>query len=146
MKTDHIEKGNYVGYVWYSDETSPCLLTGEEFTNALDPHSNPFIIEGQLFDPVAQISYSIRYVDGGYHVQRWDLTRDFESEDFTFTPKDFEAHPRMNKEESKDDSKVKKVLLFRQYWQAVEDDMCLGMKVLQPHAFVFVGIKEIKED
>lgn len=135
MKTDTIEKGNYVGYVWYSDKTSPNMYAGNEFTDTLDTNHNPFIIEGQLFNPVKQISYSIRYVDGSYLVQRWDLKMDFESEDFTFTPKEFKAHPRMGKQ----------TLLFRQYWKAESDELCLDMKVLQPHALVFVGFKDNKE-
>jgi CRISPR type III-associated protein (TIGR04423 family) len=31
---------------------------------------------------------------------------------------------------------------FRQYWRPVEDDLCEGMKVLQPAELVFVGFEK----
>lgn len=135
MKPTNIEPANYVGYYWMSDATAPVMLQGEPFPLSLDPASNPFIIEAQLFDPEHFVSYSLKYADGAYHIHRFDLNQDFAGDDFEFTSKEYQSHPRLGAQP----------LLFRQYWKAEEDPLCLGMKVLQPHALVFVGFKEKKE-
>lgn len=135
MKTNHIESGNYIGYYWKSDANAPQLLPGVPFDEILDEAANPFIIEAQLFNPETHVSYSIKYVDGRYLIHRWDLTQDFLTQDFEFDDKEYQAHPRLGSQ----------VMMFRQYWKAVVDPQCLDMKVLQPHALVFVGFKEQKE-
>lgn len=131
MKTEHIEPGNYIGYIWKSDRNTPQLLSGEFFSESLNPSQNPFIIEAQLFDSVRNISYSVKYADGRYCIQQWDLSNDFAGDDYEFTAKEYHAHPRMGEQ----------TLLFRQYWKAVPDKLCNDMKVLQPDALVFVGFK-----
>lgn len=135
MKVNNIEQGKYQGYFWKSDASEPEVLDGAPFTESLDPMQNPFIIEGQLYDADRGISYSIRYVDGEYVILRWDLKNDLQGEDFDYTEK--EAAPYRMKAGK---------LLFRQYWKAEADALCEGMKVLTPHALVFVGFKTRKEN
>ena len=140
MKTNHIQPGNYVGYLWYSDKTAPDVLNGVQLSDMLCPDENPFVIEGQLWDETQQLSYSIRYVvsndgqhgiSGQYIIQKWNLNTDFPVPDFEYT--ELEAFP--NKAFGKEVGK----LLFRRYWKAEKDELCDGMKVLNPHALVFVG-------
>lgn len=135
MKVNTIEQGNYQGYLWKSDASEPRVLNGEPFTESLVPMQNPFIIEGQLYDADRHVSYSIRYVDGQYIIHRWDLENDLQGDDFEYTEK--EAVPHRIKSGK---------LIFRQYWKAEPDALCEGMKVLNPHALVFVGFKLIKEN
>ena len=98
-----IEKSIYQGYLWYSDQKAPQVLNNEVFELEIADSSNPFIVEGQLFDgqKVEQVFHSYR-MDG-------------------------------------------EQLKFNLYWREVEDDLCEGMKVLQPAELVFVGFND-KED
>ena len=59
-----IEKSNYQGYLWYSDEKYPRLIEDETLEIDLNEYINPFIIEGLLCDK--KTSQMIRYVDGIY--------------------------------------------------------------------------------
>lgn len=145
MKTSTIEKGIYQGYLWMSDATEPIVLNDEPVTNSLDPSQNPFIIEGQLYDKVNSISYSIKYADGKYLINSWNLNEELIGEGFEYTEKDAVPNPRMLAVAAKNSLKIEN-LYFRQYWHAEEDALCEGMKVLKPHALVFVGFKTRKED
>ena len=141
----------YEGYLWRSDSKEPTFLNGttlgslqlvasnsgkqitfEEITN----ESNPFIIEGQLYSKDANLSYSIKYVDGKHYVIQFDLNNI--PDDWVFDEKGFIPN-RINA------SKLK----FRQYWKPEIDEFCKGMEVLQPAAFVFVGFEnelKVKEE
>ena len=129
MKVDNIEPRKYVGYYWMSDNPQPILLQNQDFPEALEPNRKPFIIEAQLFDD-KQVSYSVKYVDGEYLIQRWDLKADFEG-DFEYTEMEYEANHRLEN----------RSLLFRQYWKAEKEELCENIKALRPHALVFVGLK-----
>lgn len=118
---------NCVGYIWWSDkaeaeiiQNKPVVLKNEEI---------PFIIEGQLFDDKSKISYSIKYVDGQYILK-----------DYIVAEKDYES-PNVVKE-YRSYRMGEKILKFLEYWESQEDELCLGMKVLQPTKVVFVGFKE----
>ena len=124
-----IEKSIYQGYLWYSDQKAPQVLNNEVFELESADSSNPFIVEGQLFD--GQKSISIKYVDGKYLVKEYildDLSNCEKVEQV------FHSY-RMDGEQLK----------FNLYWREVEDDLCEGMKVLQPAELVFVGFND-KED
>lgn len=126
-----IEKANYEGYVWYSDETMPRVLDGSEaFEPNLKEGENPFIVEAQLYDALQMKSYSIRFWNGGYHVVCYDVPKNvcklWEVDIVTY------GSNRMNNNK----------LLFWQQWKEVEDNLCLGMKTLVPKALVFVGLKK----
>ena len=132
-KVDKIKSGNYIGYFWKSDAKEPEFLNGT-FDKDLDPSKNPFIIEAQLYDANAMLSYCIKYVDGEYLIFEHQVeSTDFNQLDVEI--KDFYAH-RM-KEHNR--------LQFLQYWKEVEDDLCENMKVLQPSELVFVGFNDKEE-
>jgi len=123
-----IEKSKYQGYLWYSDNKEPQVLNNEVFELEIADNANPFVIEGQLFD--GQKSISIKYVDGKYYVNTYDL----DDLDGVKQEQMFFSH-RMG------DRK----LYFKQFWQPVNDEQCEGMQVLQPAELVFVGFND-KED
>ena len=60
--------GNFEGYLWESDKQAPEVYCGEKLLPSyiFDDETNPFIIEGQLFDALTGLSVSIKYVDGEY--------------------------------------------------------------------------------
>lgn len=141
MKVNNIESGNYVGYYWMSNSSKPERVDGTPFFVALDEKKNPFVMEAQLYDPLRQISYSVRYVDGHFLIHRFDLTRDFENGDYEYSEIEYVANRLPDVD----------TFLFRQYWKAEGDPigctLCEGMKTLRPNALVFVGFKnkEVKQ-
>lgn len=126
-----IEKSIYDGYIWYSDKSEPEVFQEKDFEFDTDKIDNPFIIEGQLYDDQKMISYSIKFVDGKYICKKYEVeSTDFNKKDVEI--KTFHAN-RM------DDLKLQ----FLQYWKEEDDELCEGMKVLQPKELVFVGfVKE----
>ena len=117
-----IEKSTYKGYLWYSDQKSPDVFENKEIELELSDDTNPFIIEGQLYD--GKTSISIKYVDGKYVVKSYviDVLKGDVKEQM------FYSH-RMGGRKLK----------FRQYWRPIPDELCEGMEVLQPAEWVFVG-------
>ena len=135
MKANNIEKGIYEGYVWKSDNDTPERIDGE-YDEELDPTKNPFIIEAQLFNKDKNVSYSVKYVDGQYVCQR-----------FVVDSLDYNREEVERKEFQSNRIKGEKVgLQFLRYWRETEDDLCCGMKTLQPAELVFVGFISKKED
>lgn len=126
-----IEKSIYDGYIWYSDKSEPEVFQEKDFEFDADKIDNPFIIEGQLYDDQKKISYSIKFVDGKYICKKYEVeSTDFNKKDVEI--KTFHAN-RM------DDLKLQ----FLQYWKEEDDELCEGMKVLQPAELVFIGfVKE----
>lgn len=122
----------YDGYLWYSDQKTPEVFEQKEWDESmLDENANPFIIEGQLYDCENLVSYSIKYVDGKYIKNKYQLkSTDFNNVDIDIL--DFKAH-RMGEG---------RVLQFLQYYREEEDSLCAGMKVLKPEEKVFVGFKK----
>lgn len=132
MKIDKVEKSKYEGYLWYSDSTEPKVYNNKELELVLDNKHNPFIVEGQLFDSEKNISISIKFVDGEYIINQYNIAED-DYNKCDVTIKEFCAH-RM---------KDVKKLRFLQYWKETSNALCEGMSVLQPAELVFVGfIKE----
>ena len=64
---------NYEGYLWWSDAASPKVYQKQQLPKWPEEKSNPFIIEGQLYDDNNKKSYSIRFVDGDYQISCFDL-------------------------------------------------------------------------
>jgi len=123
-----IEKSKYQGYLWYSDKKDPQVLNDEVFELEIADNTNPFVIEGQLFD--GQKSISIKYVDGKYIVNTYDLN----TLDGVMQEQTFHSHRMDGKQ-----------LKFRQIWKNQSDELCERMQVLQPAELVFVGFND-KED
>lgn len=72
VKLADIKNFNYEGYLWMSDEKSPRIIRNET-VDLPQEDQNPFIAEGQLFSAKERKSYSIKYVDGEYFVQEFDV-------------------------------------------------------------------------
>jgi CRISPR type III-associated protein (TIGR04423 family) len=118
---------SYVGYIWLSNSSKP--ITSDFDLSAYNDNSNPFVVEGQLYSETKQLSYSIKYVDGKHIVSEYDLKNMLrEYDEKKFIPHRIDG--------------VSKIL-FRQYWEPEKDkdDLCAGMSVLVPAAFVFVGFE-----
>jgi CRISPR type III-associated protein (TIGR04423 family) len=124
----------YEGYLWLSDSKEPIVFDGKSPMNKNKkfaeinpfPSLNPFVIEGFLFLCANKESYSIKYVDGKYLVNRFIVTND-EKEN----SKAYLAHrmPEVDK------------LKFSQRWKSVKDEYCEGMEVLQPAEWIFTGLE-----
>jgi len=126
---------NYEGYLWLSNETKPHVYQNEPLEKVMLESVNPFIIEGNLLDKNNRKSYSIRFIDGNYIVNEFDLKELNEkySEDSIskeYIPNRFPE--KINK------------LYFREYWIPKKDEQCKGMEVLKPAMEVFTGFN--KED
>lgn len=139
-----IKAGNYTGYLWYSDSNKPVIfVNGKAINNdtqinfsedyVIQDGTNPFIIEGQLFDN--NISYSIKFLDGRYMIKKFDLSKmKGEYDELVFLGNRISV------------SNKSSWLKFRQYWKEKTDDIfCMGMYVMQPAERVFVGFKEEEE-
>lgn len=126
--TDIPQHANYEGYLWWSNAETPKVYKNEPLTDLPSEKSNPFIIEGQLIDKTNQKSVSIRFVDGDYIINGFDLK---ELKGLDFIKKEY--LPNRMEGVSK--------LCFREYWRPEPDDLCEGMEVLQPAETVFVGFK-----
>lgn len=124
---------NCEGYLWWSDQQTPQVYQDEALDICLDETKNPFVVEGQLYDRVNCQSYSIKYVDGQYLINKYKVTeQDFSNPDNEL--KRFFSN-RM------DDRWLK----FLHYWEEKEDENCMGMPVLTFTKNVFVGFKEKEE-
>lgn len=130
-----IEKSNYEGYVWYSDQKNPGIIQGEWEIDIPDSR-NPFIIEGHLYDRQNNVSIRIQYVDGHYLLHK----KHIEELDFNSINVD-----RIDFQPSKMPNKIT-ALQFLRYWkEGPADPLCENMTALQPDELVFVGFK-MKED
>lgn len=120
----------YQGYLWMSDKKEPEVFFNQLLDPISDQISNPFIIEGYLFDRINSLSFSIRYLDGAYYVNKYHLENDTNYSEMSFLTNRIADHP---------------TIFFRQYWEAVVDEYCEGMEVLKPKANVFVGFSKTEE-
>lgn len=131
--TDIPRQANYEGYLWWSNADSPKVYKNKTLPEWPGENANPFIIEGQLFDIEGDKSYAIRYVDGQYLVNYFDLIvlKKFEYISKEYLPNRIEGVTK---------------LCFREYWRQEQDSLCEGMQVLKPAENVFVGFNKCKED
>lgn len=120
-----IEKAKYEGYIWKSDQSKPDTIL-REFELELHDNENPFIIEGQLYCEEKNLSISIRYVDGKYIVNKFNLSEVPEATEQEYMAEFEGVHG----------------LKFKQLWKAESDLLCAGFEVLKPAGFVFVGFKK----
>jgi len=117
---------NYEGYLWWSDQESPKVLLNEILTPLPVENKLPAIIEGYLFNSESQTSYSIRFLDDGYIVMKYEIDNTDIGDIVDFIPN------RLNGV-----SKIK----FLQYWKPEIDTLCEEFEVLKPKANVFVGFE-----
>lgn len=126
-----IEKSNYQGYTWYSNEKAPRVYNcDKEIELELEDGENPFVVEGFLCDGAKSIS--IKFVDGRYIIKTYDLNALSQDKELYDERELYFA----------DNKNLKKVLAFRHYWRVEKDDLCDGMEVLQPAEVVFMGFTE----
>lgn len=129
----------YEGYLWWSHATSPEVYQNQQLPEWPEEKSNPFIIEGQLYDKSNKKSFSIRFVDGEYIIRKYDL----EKMELEIQEKKCESIVKKYIPNRFPDN-IKKIC-FQEFWRPQEDDLCEGMNVLQPAETVFVGFN-CKED
>ena len=127
MKTIKINKCE--GYLWKSDQDIPKVFQGNAVEVCLDENTNPFVIEGQLYDLETKESYSIKYVDGQYliNINKVEVAKPTQViEETTYLSN------RMGNSWRK----------FLRYWEEITDENCMGMPVLTLTKNVFVGFKK----
>lgn len=127
MKINKIPEAIYQGYFWMSDKDKPTTLSNKNFSNQLDASLNPFIIEAQLYNEATRTSISVKYVDGQYIANSYQLPENVNTDEYTeqvYTAHRLEGVTR---------------LLFYRHWVAENDELCEGMKVLKPKELIFAG-------
>ena len=128
METIKINKCE--GYLWWSDQQEPKVYQDEQIDIILDETKNPFVVEGQLYDKEEKKSYSIKYVDGQY------LINIYEVEDSDLTNKDNESKRFLSNHMGG------RWLEFLRYWEEKNDENCMGMPVLTFTKNIFVGFEK----
>jgi CRISPR type III-associated protein (TIGR04423 family) len=128
IKLTEILTGNlYEGYLWWSNAQEPMVYQNETLPDWPGETDNPFIIEGNLVNKANNLSYSIRFVDGDYQVNRFDL-KELNDKEFiskVYLPNRFSPG-------------IKK-LCFKEFWKQVPDEFCENMQVLKPGETAFIG-------
>ena len=120
-----IEKKNYQGYLWYSDEKCPQVLDGKsEWGIEISETTNPFIVEGQLWDEHSQTSVNIKYVDGQYMKKETVLRGEYDIVEFV---------PRRMSTVAK--------LVFARCWEKTKDELCEGFETRKLDCILFKGLK-----
>ena len=122
--------GQFEGYVWMSDEEKPKVYEGDNCLTSLqiNDDENPFIVEANLYDADRKKSVSIKYVDGEYLVNQYDVDNDSNGE-----VREYVSH--------KMDGRV---LIFNELWEpnSIPDPLCCNMPVLQATKLIFCGFKK----
>lgn len=125
----------YEGYLWMSDQENPNVY--ENTSVELPAEGSKFVVEGQLFNKTEGLSYSIKYVDGQYIVQEYEVTEaDLKNPDNQV--KTYLSNRMGDKK-----------LQFLRYWEEVLDEDNYkdtanpnGLPVLTQTKNVFIGFKE----
>lgn len=122
----------YEGYLWWNNKAAPDVYLDQKVSEKLSAwpleSANPFIVEGNLWDPAKELSFSIRYIDGAYLVHEFRMSQlvgyDFLTKNYLPNrfPKTFDMR-----------------LSFCEYWLPERDPFCEGMEVLRPAMMVFTG-------
>jgi len=129
---------NYEGYLWWSDQQKPDVYDNQPIVSQLDkpiwPESvtNPFIIEGNLWDNDNKISYLIRFIDGQYLVYKFEL-KGISKDQITKHKYLPNRMPGIDK------------LKFKEVWEEQPDEFCNGFNVLKPAFIAFVGFEKQEE-
>lgn len=137
METIKINKCE--GYLWWSDQQKPKVYQDESIDICLYEAKNPFVVEGQLYDEENKESYSIKYVDGQYLINKYKV----DESDFINTDNEIKCYLSNRMDDNRTDDRW---LKFLRYWEEREDENCMGMPVLTLTKNVFIGFDERKED
>ncbi len=126
-----IPKSKYEGYIWYSNEKQPIVLSGKDyFSFDENENDNPFVIEALLFDKENQVSITIRHT-GTFLIKIFDL-KNLPQNAILSDTKEYYPH-RLGNEVSK--------VCFKQLWIPEKDLNCEEMEVFNMKAFIFTGFK-----
>lgn len=119
------------GYLWFSNEREPHIFVNKPLAGEAFPPKgvNPFIVEGNLFDPANSKSYSLRYDGSETRIYCYDHNQ----LPYDYTPLEY-IPVRMGD--------VVRRLVFRQYWEKEADPLCEDLEVLKPSSIVFFGFKK----
>ena len=139
IRINEIKTLTYEGYLWMSDKENPTVYENESVTLP-EEDTNPFVVEGQLYNEKEGLSYSIKYVDGQYIVQEYEVTEtDMKS-------------PNNQVKTYLSNRMGDKKLQFLRYWEEVLDednykdsDNPNGLPVLTQTKNVFIGFKKKEE-
>jgi len=121
----------YQGYYWFSNSPKPVILNYEKFEiNILT--ELPFVVEGNLYAPLENISIQIKNIDGVYYIALIDLSN---TNGYQISqPQKYLGHD----------------LGFDYYlvqaWELVEDDQCNGLETFVPAFTAFKGFVEPKNE
>lgn len=124
---------NYEGYLWWSDKSEPEMYLGDKPIEFPEEITNPFIIEGNLWDKATDTSYLIRFIDSEYWVYKFEL-KGIPDERITTHKYLPNRMPGIDK------------LIFKEVWEEQPDPLCNGFEVLKPAFIAFVGFKYQKEE
>ncbi len=117
------------GYLWCSNKQKPKIYPSENPIAWPTVGANPFIIEGNLYDADKDISYQIKFIDGEYHVYRFDLKQ---LNNAGITKHEYLPNRMPGIEK----------LIFKEVWLPVADPLCEGLEVLKPSFIAFTGFKK----
>ena len=132
-----IQKLQYIGYIWISDQSEPKLVNNEAFDFSVIK-TNTFIIEANLFAENESIGVLIKHIDGNHFILEVDLSKAVDIPEYQFSDYEYIANPALNNT---------KKLKFKQYWNEEEDPLCEKLPVLKPAWRAFVGFgKEEQND
>lgn len=139
IRINKIKSLTYEGYLWMSDQENPTIYENDSVTLPTEG-ANPFVVEGQLYNEKEGLSYSIKYVDGQYIVQKYEVTEaDMKSQDNQI--KTYLSNRMGDKK-----------LQFLRYWEDVPDEDNFtdsnnpnGLPVLTQTKNVFIGFKKKEE-
>lgn len=143
-------KGKFEGYLWKSDEQVPEVCEGNKSdVYTFDDKTNPFIIEGQLYDSETGLSVSIKYVDGEYKIKKYYIDNS-DSSHLSFSvdgmgeegEKKVEIHCEAKELHYKGNSELLgHNLHFYELWEEKADPLCCKMKVLEATKVIFAGFE-----
>ena len=129
MIISEITQTNYQGYLWYSDNKTPIIFTGDK-TVAINERDDAFIVEGLLWDAATRTSLRIYFHDGKQYIYRKEVTAN-ELKGCEYTSQESYVSHRLQGRR----------LSFLRYWQLVADEYCVGFDTLTPQSLVFVGFE-----
>lgn len=144
-------KGKFEGYLWKSDEQAPDVYEGNKLLDVytFNNETNPFIIEGQLYDAVTGLSVSIKYVDGEYKIKKYYIDKK-DSSHLSFSAvvmekegeKQVEIPCEVKELHYRGHSELKgHDLHFYELWEEKPDPLCCNMDVLEATKVIFVGFE-----
>ena len=132
ISIEKIQDLAYDGYIWMSDQEKPKVCENEKVE--WPTGANPFIVEGQLYNQEKGISYSIKFVDGKYIINEYEVKK---------ADLDNEHNEQIVYHSNKMDGRK---LKFLRYWEEKEDVNCMNMPVLTLTKTVFIGFTEKKKE